>query len=332
MAGSWLQVKKTIGPWLLLSATTFLISEGATAQQIPYPVRSISGGAVISLDGNGGFWRAAGDATAYDADDQVAWDYTISGQLKAHQTAPPIDFVMGMSGQGQMSASFYGPADYSKCYWAGISATAGAVSLSSTSETSCMPPPPPAKNPTPIAECPTSPIVVNLGTGEYELSGASDPVMFDIDADGAPNKIGWTARGTALAFLALDRNSNGQVDNGSELFGTATVLKNVQLAENGFIALADLDDNGDGVIDSRDRVWNQLLLWCDTNHDGVSQPWEIQRVAQSVVRGIGTRYVTTGRRDQYGNLFRYESFVLVTGKNGRANPRPVYDIFFVPVP
>ncbi len=175
----------------------------------------------------------------------------------------------------------------------------------------------------------TSPIVINLDNGTYELTGAESPVLFDIAGTGTKLPIGWTAPGTNQAFLWMDRDHDGVVSGGAELFGTATVLENGHRAANGFEALREFDTNGDGVIDANDPVWPHLLLWTDRNHDGISQPNEITRLADSPVRAISLTYHWTGRRDEHGNTFRYEGLIsLSTGGKG-SREEPVYDIFFV---
>ena len=134
-----------------------------------------------------------------------------------------------------------------------------------------------------------------------------------------------------MAFLALDRNGNGKVDDGSELFGNHTPLPGGASAANGFDALAQYDANHDGIIDVNDPIWSSLLLWTDLNHDGISQGWEIVPLNQSSVMAISLDYHWTGRRDVSDNTFRYESHVrMENGQHG--DVRPVYDIFFVPAP
>ena len=175
----------------------------------------------------------------------------------------------------------------------------------------------------------TSPIVINLDNGPYELTGTESPVLFDIAGTGTKLTIGWTAPGTNQAFLWMDRDHDGVVTGGAELFGTATVLMNGHRAPNGFEAFREFDANADGVIDAGDPVWPQLLLWTDRNHDGISQPSEITRLADSPVRSISLAYHWTGRRDEHGNTFRYEGITsLSTGGKG-SREQPVYDIFFV---
>ncbi len=178
-----------------------------------------------------------------------------------------------------------------------------------------------------------SPIVINFENGDYRLTGANSPVLFDIRGDGHPLRMGWTAAGADEAFLWLDRNHNGKVTSGTELFGNFTPLRNGQLAKNGFEALRELDANNDGVIDERDPVWSRLMLWRDLNHNGISEPNEIAPLDGSGVYAIDLNYHWTGRHDSWGNAFRYESVVSMTNRGGHGiHQRPVYDIFFVSVP
>ncbi|HEV2722924.1 MAG TPA: hypothetical protein VG323_23065 [Thermoanaerobaculia bacterium] len=193
------------------------------------------------------------------------------------------------------------------------------------------PPPPP---PPPIDDCinqECSPIVINFEVGGYKLTGSGSPVSFDIAATGHPVFIGWTAAGADEAFLCWDRNHNGTIDSGAELFGNSTPLKNGWPAPNGFVALSEYDDNRDGVIDEHDQIWWQLLLWRDLNHDGVSQLSEIVPLAGSGCTKIDLEYHWTGRRDVFGNLFKYQGTVWLANSAGRAIPSPIYDIDFVRV-
>lgn len=196
---------------------------------------------------------------------------------------------------------------------------------------------PPDTNPIIIYEdsdCPQhqnchSPIVVNMTNGNYELSGTSDPVLFDIDASDKPIRIAWTAAGTPMAFLALDRNNNGRVDDGSELFGNHTPLPGGATAANGFEALAPYDANHDLVIDSSDPVWASLTLWTDLNHDGISQAAELLPASRSSLVAISLSHHWSGRSDPSGNHFRYQSRIWLSHGNRPTTAKPVYDIFFV---
>ena len=178
-----------------------------------------------------------------------------------------------------------------------------------------------------------SPIIIAVGaSAAYPLVAPQDGVWFDINADGVPDRIGWTAPGSAIAFLALDRNHNGLIDNGSELFGTSTPLGGNLIAGNGFEALAYYDrpengGNGDGVLDARDSIWPQLILWIDTNHDGVSQREELHTPAEFGLTGIDLHVRSENRRDAYGNFFHYAARAYFGNQ-----ARVIYDVFFAARP
>jgi len=177
--------------------------------------------------------------------------------------------------------------------------------------------------------CQGSPIVINLGRGPYELTGLDNPVRFDLNANGVPELVAWTAPDADLAFLWLDRNADGTVNNGSELFGNYTRLGNGRLAINGFEALREFDSNGDGVIDASDAIWRQLRLWVDRNHDGIAQPDEITPITASPIVAISLDYHWSGHRDRWGNAFKYQATITLKEAGGRTVPRAVYDIYFL---
>jgi hypothetical protein len=179
-----------------------------------------------------------------------------------------------------------------------------------------------------------SPIIIDLENDGIHLTGLDDPVWFDIDADGKLELMSWTDRSEGL--LALDRNGNGSIDDGGELFGTATRLANGTRASNGYVALAELDSwifsgNGDGHLDSADAAFGSLRLWTDRNHDGISQPEELQTLAEAGIRRIDLDYRSSRRTDRYGNEFRFLGRAWKTGRNGVVRPVPTWDVFFLVV-
>ena len=174
---------------------------------------------------------------------------------------------------------------------------------------------------------PESPLMIKLSEGPWRLTGLDDPVQFDIRAIGRKYTMGWTVSGADIAFLALDRNGNGMIDDGSELFGNATALPDGKRAPNGFVALGQYDENHDGVIDKSDSIWNALLLWVDRNHDGISQAGELTPISATAITSILLSDHWTGRRDPAGNLFRYEALVRVGNRL-----ETFYDIYFVIMP
>lgn len=152
-----------------------------------------------------------------------------------------------------------------------------------------------------------------LGNG-FRFTGLSETVSFDIDGDGGLETLTWTDPDHDEAFLALDRNGNGRIDDGTELFGNVTPQP-PSPAPNGFRALAEYDLDGDGEISPLDPVYSSLLLWQDRNHDGLSQAWEMQPLA-SRVQTLSLDYATSGRRDRHGNLLRWTGRAEIDGRQG----------------
>ena len=140
---------------------------------------------------------------------------------------------------------------------------------------------------------PRDPLVLDLDGDGIEAAGIDPtaPVLFDMDGDGIKTATGWIRPDDGI--VVLDRNGNGLIDSGRELFGDATVLargaRAGQLAANGFEALADLDLNADGRLDSLDASWGQLRIWRDLNQDGVSQAGELTTLAAQGIASLGAQ-------------------------------------------
>jgi hypothetical protein len=177
------------------------------------------------------------------------------------------------------------------------------------------------------------PVLVDLALDGFHLSGSDPAVSFDIDADGAADQIAWTQANSDDAFLCLDRNHNGAIDDGAELFGYGTRLRSGEPAGIGYRALAELDlseagGNGDGVVDRRDALFESLCVWNDRNRDGRSEPSEIRSAGGAGVVALGYDYHTTGVRDQFGNFFRYFSRAEMRTARGTSRPWLSYDVVF----
>lgn len=179
------------------------------------------------------------------------------------------------------------------------------------------------------------PILMDLENDGIRLTGLDDPVWFDIDADGALDLMSWTNRSEGI--LALDRNGNGAIDDGGELFGNHTLLADGTKALNGYLALAELDawifgGNADGEIDSADAAFSSLRMWVDRNHDGTSQPAELYSLAETGIRRLALSYRRSNRTDRHGNEFRFRSWAWKAGRNGGERPMLTWDVFFLVVP
>lgn len=114
-----------------------------------------------------------------------------------------------------------------------------------------------------------SPVIIDLDGGGIRLSSSADGVCF---------RFGASMRRVASptnAFLVLDRNGNGIVDDAGELFGNWTYWFSGVLASNGYEPLAEYDEDGNGWLDSRDLIVRSLMLWQDSNRDGISASDEL---------------------------------------------------------
>lgn len=173
------------------------------------------------------------------------------------------------------------------------------------------------------------PLIVSLRDSSYRLTTRPDGVTFDLSRGGTPRQIPWSAAGSDEGFLALDRNGNGTIDNGAELFGDASPQhKSADL--NGFRALELFDDtlsggNEDRKISTADAVFGDLLIWHDANHNGFSEPAELLTLAEAGLESISLDYRKSDTRDIYGNEFRY--FSESSWENGRK--LIVWDVFLL---
>lgn len=165
-------------------------------------------------------------------------------------------------------------------------------------------------------QCGQSPIVIDVLGNNFNLTSAANGVQFDINGDGSKEQIAWSAANSDDAWLALDRNGNGLIDSGKELFGNSTRQPAPSAGEvkNGFLALTVFDKpanggNNDGKINNQDAVFSNLRLWQDANHNGVSEASELKTLSQLGLAKIDLDYRESRRTDEHGNRFRFKTRV-----------------------
>ena len=138
---------------------------------------------------------------------------------------------------------------------------------------------------------PSDPLTLDLdGDGlETVPLSATNPILFDHDGDGIKTGTGWVKGDDG--FLALDRDGNGTIDSGRELFGDSTLLfdsegHEIGKAEDGFDALAQEDTNHDGIVNAQDARWNELRIWQDANQNGISEAGELKTMDAAGIASV----------------------------------------------
>jgi hypothetical protein len=181
--------------------------------------------------------------------------------------------------------------------------------------------------------CGSCPIIIDTQNQGFHLTDWEHGVTFGFFPDQAPIQLAWTDASYSNGWLALDRDGNGLIDNGTELFGNITPQP-PSATPNGFLALAVFDDpanggNGNGFIDPGDAVYSHLLVWIDANHDGISQPDELKTLPELGIFRIDLQYHNSPFVDRYGNQFRYRGTDWDDAGNSR---QACYDVFLTHAP
>ncbi|WP_275041122.1 calcium-binding protein, partial [Pseudomonas syringae] len=150
------------------------------------------------------------------------------------------------------------------------------------------------------AEDARSPLILDLDGDGVETISAKSSVYFDHDGNGFSEKSGWVGKDDGL--LVWDKNKDGKINQGAELFGNNTAGSSGHKAANGFLALADLDENQDGVFDIKDFAYAELNVWVDKNSDGIVDTDELLTLEQAGVKSISLSYAEPGKVDANGDV------------------------------
>ena len=181
------------------------------------------------------------------------------------------------------------------------------------------------------------PLVFDLGgDGITTVSLEESNAFFDLDNNGFAEKTSWVSAKEGL--LAYDKNGDGIINGGNELFGDRTLMKDGKtLASSGFAALAEYDDNKDGKIDSNDVIYALLRIWQDADGDGIASAGELRRLIDLGIVSIGLSYSNTGVTDSANNIqVRTGTFTLTDGSSRAVgeyllNRNPVHSVDSSPI-
>lgn len=169
-----------------------------------------------------------------------------------------------------------------------------------------------------------TPLVLSFDGAEPVMTDASAAPAFDIGTGGACIQTDWPAAQTP--WLALDLDRSGSIDGGHELFGSGTVLAGGQRAKHGFLALAELDSNGDGRITRADERFDQLVLWADHDRDKRSTHAEHEALAARGIVEIELGWRNEAICDARGNCGVERAAFTFVGAGGRVSTGEVIDV------
>lgn len=164
---------------------------------------------------------------------------------------------------------------------------------------------------------PRDPLVIDLGNDNViELTSVENGVHFDLDKNGFAERTAWI--GQKDGFLALDRNGNGFIDDGGELFSDQVVMSDGRTSASGFEALKDLDANDDGIISKEDEQFDSLRVWVDENHNGISEANELKSLAEHDITSISLNHTNRDEVDSETGTIITESAEVIL-KDGSSN-------------
>jgi hypothetical protein len=235
------------------------------------------------------------------------WDYAWSLDLQQPVTAGTINFTSGTSFTGEEAQALINQLAYSngkgtnatgtdRTFAITVTDIAGNVSNAAVATVK-------VNNATPL--------MLDLNGDGVHTTAMAQGVLFDVTHSGQPVKTGWVDANDGL--LARDLNHDGQIQNGSELFGNGTDTASGKAAD-GYAALRQFDLNADGVINAQDAIFNELLVWTDRNGDGVSNAGELHSLASLGIASLNLNAVQGTQKDQGNTLGLVSSWTDTQGK------------------
>lgn len=172
-----------------------------------------------------------------------------------------------------------------------------------------------------ITDNDTTPIVLDMDQDGIQTISSNSGVVFDLDADGNQEQIGWMESGDAL--LVRDINLDGLISDGSELFGSATIMATGERAADGYEALRSFDTNQDSQINSSDTIFGELKLWRDANSDGSVDAGEMETLADAGVTSMSLSATVTEQTDNGNTIAISSTFTTLS-----ANEQTMADVWF----
>lgn len=171
-------------------------------------------------------------------------------------------------------------------------------------------------------ECAT-PLVLSFDGGPVDFSAGEAAPVFAFDDASAGCATDWPS----APWLALDRDGDGHIAGGRELFGSGTRLTGGRTAAHGFEALAELDGNGDGTISAADPRFSELVLWSDHDGDRAGTPGEQVSIQGVGLVAIHLDFHRRGECDERGNCGRERAAFEFRGQDGGLRIGEVVDVY-----
>ncbi len=163
-----------------------------------------------------------------------------------------------------------------------------------------------------------SPLMVFFDDARPQFSANVD---FPLNPTG---KTMWPEAGSKGAFIVIDRDGDGKITKANELFGAEDGK-----FKNGFEALREFDSNKDGVIDSKDKDFNKLMLWFDKNGDGISQKDELVPL-RTRIKSISLKYDASTKNGIGSRAEVRERSEFIFVEKGKEKKGVLLDVWFAP--